>query len=263
MKYRKGVCSGKRDGIYIRSVPFPTPCDLYGERSMVSAASVGASTVSVQETGPGATPRAALQGLHVRPIPLRVAKELLVKEHYLHNVPGGTHLPFGVFLGLRLMGALTFGCGPANAHRLLEGASPDDCATLTRLWLSDLLPRNSESRILGVVTRALRTNTSLKFLVTYADPARGHTGTIYQAANWIYTGLSDATPLYSLAGGVPRHSRSFSHSFGTRSQRHFRTHGIHIELVPQQPKLRYLYFLDPRWKSRLRVPVLPYPKAIR
>ena len=85
-------------------------------------------------------------------------------------------------------------------------------------------------------------------------------GTIYQATGWTYTGLSEATPLYDLGDGVARHSRSFSHAYGSHSVKHFARHGIEVKLVPQTPKHRYLFFLDRSWQDRLRVPVLPYPK---
>jgi hypothetical protein len=108
--------------------------------------------------------------------------------------------------------------------------------------------------------RALKRNTHLKFLVSYADPAQGHLGTIYQATGWVYTGLSQATPLYDIGNGRRYHSRSLSHSFGSHGLAHFQRHGIDVKLVPQAAKHRYLYFLDPAWRARLRAPELPYPK---
>ena len=72
-----------------------------------------------------------------------------------------------------------------------------------------------------MVLRSLKRHTSLKFLFSYADPAQGHLDTIYQAANWIYTGLSNAMPLYDLGDGRLRHSRSLSHVYGTPSLKHF------------------------------------------
>ena len=169
-------------------------------------------------------------------------------------------MAFGVLLDGRLLGALTLGAGPSNVFRFVDGASPRDCITLTRLWLSDELPSNAESRVIGIVLRNLARYTDLKFVVSYADPTVGHVGTIYQASNWLYLGLSQATPLYSLAGGSPRHSRSFSHSFGTRNVSHFAARGVSLHKVPQQPKHRYLFPLDPSCRSRISVPVLPYPK---
>ena len=129
------------------------------QTSSSGAAGVSASTAPNHGAGSGSTPRAALQSLEVRPIPIRTAKTLLVPKHYLHSLPGGTRLAFGVFLGNRLLGALTLGAGPANAHRLVDGAVPEECAVLSRLWLADELPGNSESRVLGVVIRALRGHT--------------------------------------------------------------------------------------------------------
>jgi hypothetical protein len=152
------------------------------------------------------------------------------------------------------------GAGPSNAYSLLNGATPDDCLTLSRLWLCDESPHNSESRFIGIVTRALKRNTDLKFLVSYADPSQGHLGTIYQATGWAYIGLSQATPLYDIGDGRHYHSRSLSHSFGSHGLAHFQHHGIDVKLVPQAAKHRYLYFLDPTWRVRLRVLELTYPK---
>ena len=227
---------------------------------MFSAGSVAAARPAIQRAGGGASPTPALQSLKVGPIPIRTAKAILVREHYLHSMPGGTQLAFGVFNGYRLLGAVTLGVGPFNAHRLVEGASPSDCLTLSRLWLSDELPKNSESRVVGVVLRALRRSTKVRFLLSYADPAAGHVGAIYQAADWIYTGLSNAMPLYDIGDGQARHSRSLAHAFGTHSVRYFQGQGVLIKVIPQSAKHRYIYFLDQTWRTKLRAPMLPYPK---
>jgi hypothetical protein len=226
----------------------------------MSAGGVAAARSEDHRTRGGARPTPALHSIQVQPVPIVLAKKLVERHHYLHSLPGGTRLAFGVFVSSRLLGALTLGAGPTNAYSLVEGATPDDCLALTRLWLSDELPRNSESRFLGVVLRGLKRHSRLKFLVTYADPAQGHLGTIYQATGWVYTGLSQATPLYDIGDGRHYHSRSLSHSFGSHGLSHFQRHGINVKLVPQEAKYRYVYFLDPAWRARLRVPELPYPK---
>lgn len=227
---------------------------------MISAVGVKEARLANQQAGGGANPTTALHDIRVSPIPVAVAKEIVVQNHYLHSLPGGTQLCFGVFVQNRLMGALTVGCGPSQAYQLITGATRDDCAVLTRLWLSDELPKNSESKVIGVVLRALRKNTKLKFLISYADPSQGHLGTIYQASGWIYTGTSSAMPLYDIGDGIPRHSRSFSHAFGSHSIKHFQNNGIELRHVPQAAKHRYVYFLDKSWKERLKAQSQPYPK---
>jgi hypothetical protein len=226
----------------------------------MSAGSVAAARLNDHWVGGGAIPTSALQQLKVKPVPFVVARKLLEREHYLHSFPGGTKLAFGAFVGTRLLGALTLGSGPANAYSLVDTATPDDCLTLSRLWLSDELPHNSESRFIGIVVRTLKRNTCLRFLVSYADPAQSHVGVIYQSTNWVYTGLSEVMPLYNVGDGKARHSRSLSHAYGTHSLEHFSRLGVQVKLVPQQAKHRYLYFLDPAWRARLRVPELSYPK---
>ena len=182
----------------------------------------------------------------LEPVAVRVslAKQLVERHHYLHSLPGGTRLAFGVFTSSRLMGAMTLGVGPLNAYALVDGAVPDDCLTLSRLWLADELPRHSESRSIGVVLHSLKRHTNLKFLVSYADPAQGHLGTIYQATGWAYTGLSEAMPMYDIGDGKARHSRSLSHAYGTHSLEHFARRGVRVKLVPQQAKHRYVFLLE-------------------
>lgn len=200
--------------------------------------------------------------LHLRVVPLshRLAKQIVERHHYLHTMPGGTELCFGVIAGGGLKGAITFGAGPANAYRLVRDARPEDCLTLSRFWLKDELPRNSESRVIGMTLRILRRSTDVKFVITYADPAEGHTGVIYQATNWLYTGLSEATPMFDFGDGIARHSRTVSHSLGTQNTSFLAGQGFDLKRVRQKRKHRYIYFLHRTRRNRLTCPILPYPK---
>jgi hypothetical protein len=201
-----------------------------------------------------------VRDLKVVPISLANAKNLVVRHHYLHSFPGGTKLNFGIFYQSMLKGSVTLGVGPFLGYGLVNGATPEDCITLTRLWLEDDLPRNSESRVIGILLRSLQKETRLKFVLAYSDPAASHMGRIYQATNWLYTGLSSATPLYDIGDGILHHSRSLAHGLGTHSIRYLASQGINVKTVSQMAKHRYIYFLDQSWRSRLTVPVLSYPK---
>jgi len=226
----------------------------------VSAANVLVGMVSSHESVRGLTPKSVLHEMSLEPIPLVVAKKIIVQNHYLHSLPGGTMLCFGVLLHGKLLGALALGAGSFSAHSLVAGAKRDDCISLTRLWLSDELPHNAESRVIGIVLRSLRRSTTLKFVVAYSDPTAGHIGYVYQASNWLYTGLSSAAPMYNFGDGIVRHSRSVGQIYGSHSIRRFALSGVNVELVMPPAKHRYVIFLDPDWRSRLAVLVLPYPK---
>ncbi|MBN4064106.1 DNA methyltransferase [Dehalococcoides mccartyi] len=208
----------------------------------------------------GAIPTSALHSIQVRPIESGIAKMVLTENHYLRSMPGGTQISLGAFIEGRLLGVLTFGVGPTNAHRLVDSAARSDCVTLTRLWLSDELPKNSESRVIGIALRSLAKATSLKFVLTYADPSAKHMGVIYQASNWIYIGESQPMSLLDFGDGVHRNARTVGHQLGTHSLKHFRKNGLNVTRVPQAPKHRYIYFLDKTWRSRLKPEQLAYPK---
>jgi len=60
---------------------------------------------------------------------------------------------------------------------------------LHRMVLLDAAPRNSPSRCLAIARRLIRRlYPDVKRLIAYADPGVGHTGTVYRAAGWQYTG---------------------------------------------------------------------------
>ena len=126
--------------------------------------------------------------------------------------------------------------------------------------MADEIPKNRESRVLGISLRSLGTATSLKCVLTYADPNAEHLGTIYQATNWIYIGTSQAMSLIDLGDGIGRQTRTVAHEFGTHSVDHFQKHGMNVKRIPQAPKHRYIYFLDKSWRDRLRPEQLPYLK---
>ena len=114
--------------------------------------------------------------------------------------------------------------------------------------------------MIGQTLRVLKRATEVKFVVTYADPVHGHLGVIYQASNWVYIGLSEATPMFDPGDGVPRNSRSIAYTFGTHRMEFLAERGVNLKKIRQRPKHRYFYFLDRRWRDRLAKRILPYPK---
>ena len=88
------------------------------------------------------------------------------------------------------------------------------------------------------------------YVVSYADTAWTHVGYVYQATNWLYTGLTKArTDIYAEGG----HSRHYNVG-ETRRQ-------------PRSAKHRYVYLVGDRktkrlMRSQLRYAVLDkYPKG--
>ena len=136
-----------------------------------------------------------ISGLCVSAVDGRTANALVVKHHYLHRRTS-VSFAFGLYRGPRLVGVVTFGTPPSR--HLQISACPTDPSSvleLNRLWVSDELPRNTES---WFVSRALRALPP-RIIVSYADPKFGHYGYIYRALNFNYAGWTDMerkTPRY-------------------------------------------------------------------
>jgi hypothetical protein len=234
------------------------------------AGSVAAARLDYQQAGGGAIPTPALQSqllfrpkdIKVRPVAHGIARQICETKHYLKSYPGGSLLAFGVFVQSSLLGVAVLGVGPTNVHRLFQRTDPRRVACLSRFWLDDRLGRNCESRALAIILRHLKRDQEvIKALVAYSDPLAGHNGAIYRAAGFWYLGLSTAMPRYRLPDGRDYHSRSLSHAYGTHSLKHFKDHGIEIQLVEQSPKHTYVALVDTSWQERLLVAPLAYPKS--
>ncbi len=204
--------------------------------------------------------RSTFDALEVRLVPAADVAPLMTDHHYLHAMPRAARRCFGIFQDGPLVGGAVFTIGSRHAGTLLSGADPRLVATLARFWLADTVPPNGESRVLGVILRTLKRTTDWKAIVSYADPAAGHRGTIYQATGWLYLGTTTAERYVALADGSRHHPRSIFTRYGTNSPDHLSRTGVPASRVWTPPKHRYLYVLDPKWRWRVRLPAQPYPK---
>lgn len=183
----------------------------------------------------------------VIPIRYEDIKEWLLKRHYALRLPS-ISFTYGLVVAREIKGICTFGV-PASPS-LCKGICGKDYKDLVlefnRLCIEEDMPRNSASYLIG---RSIRQLPSPRILVSYADTGQGHIGYVYQATNWLYTGLTKArTDIFT--GGM-KHSRHYDKD-GNYSKRQSRT-----------AKHRYIYFhrCSPVIKSSLRYPILPYPKG--
>jgi hypothetical protein len=197
--------------------------------------------------------------LAVRPVSPSLIRHLIVNHHYLHTMPTACWRCFGVYAGAELKGAAVFTAGPRNGYRVLHGAAPQHVAVLARLWLADDLPKNAESRVIGILLRYAKRERLWKLILSYADPGAGHEGVIYRATGWLYLGRGQPSRYLGLDDGQIVHPRTAYNRFGVNNAGHLCRTGIAAKQLIQGGKHRYAYVLDPAWHWRLRDAVLPYP----
>jgi hypothetical protein len=186
--------------------------------------------------------------MHVAPIASSTALGLVVQHHYLHRRTSVV-FSFGLFAAEQIVGVVTFGV-PAARH-LQIGACPSDpdaVLELNRLWVSDAMPRNSESWFLSRALALL----PARIIVSYADTTRGHMGIVYRAANFRYAGWTDMerkTPRFDYITPGKHTRDAFRGGLGTKSPRVRRKPKVKYWIVTGNPTERRALLKLARWPT--------------
>lgn len=213
--------------------------------------------------------------VELRVIPSSIANKFVDRVHYSRKHVNNSQLHFGAFLDGRLHGVMSFGPPMDKSHviGLVEGTPWNGMLELNRMAFDDTLPRNSESRCISLAMRMLRKNApQVKWVLSYADACSCGDGTIYRAANFILTGINRNSTIYILPDGSEIANVTLSSGPNTpRPELGGKTYNEigggmrqYIEATGARRAegfmLRYIYFLDKKWRKRLTVPELPYSK---
>ena len=143
------------------------------------------------------------------------AKYACENWHYSKSIPVGKLVKVGVWEHEKFIGVVLFGRG-ANYNLLKPfGLNPDQGCELIRIALTK--HETPVSKIIAVALKFLKkSNPKLKLVVSYADADQNHHGGIYQATNWIYTGLlNSGTVAAFIIKGKKVHRKSI-HSIGVK-----------------------------------------------
>lgn len=202
-------------------------------------------------------------GWTIKEIPKAIAQNLVVKNHYLHR-KAPCSIAFGLFnQEQELLGVVMYGV-PAS-RSLCTGLAGLEYANeiyeLTRLWVDDKAPKNGESFLIGNSLRKVQK----KLIVSYAEVEQGHLGVVYQATNWLYTGLSAKHSEYRLDGVKNKtHSRHLFDEFGgiNGAKKHY---GDRLQKHERPRKHRYVFInakgnIKKQLLQKLNYKITDYPK---
>lgn len=214
--------------------------------------------------------------IEIKVIPAAVANPFVKKHHYSGKVVNNSQLHFGAFLDGHLHGVLSY--GPSMDKRkiigLVEGTDWNGFLELNRMAFDDHLPRNSESYCIGATLRMIRKKApQIKWVVSFADGTQCGDWTIYRASNFILTGIQVNKTIIRMPDGsavagltLDQQQRSTKEKYDKLcgldpTKRYTRNDYIKAGAEAIQGyMLRYIYFLDPKWRKRLTVPEIPFSK---
>lgn len=189
----------------------------------------------------------------VEKIQREVAKPFIESIHYSRKFPSNVVFSFGLFEGGELIGVCTYGvpASPPLCKGIAGEENRNNVLELNRLAIKPTL--NGDNRASFLVSHSLRMLPNRTFVVSYADTGWTHIGYVYQACNFLYTGLSaKRVDTYQPTGKHPRDYDKNNHSdlHQTRNQKH-----RYVYLVGNRREVREM-------RKELRYPVYDkYPKG--
>ena len=214
----------------------------------------------------------------IKKITYQEAMEIVVNKHYMKRKGPCSHA-FGLFereklqgglqLDLfnkyedRLVGVVTYGVSASST--LLRGVCGDDEAKnvyeLTRLWIEDSTPKNAESYFIGSTIKTL----DREIVVSFSEIAQGHVGTVYQASNFFYCGLSAKFRDPKVKGLEHKHHTSYAHGMNMAQVRE-KYGAENVYYVDRPRKHRYVFFNAKKKRrkeliGKLKYKIESYPKS--
>lgn len=189
-----------------------------------------------------------------------LANEVQMRNHYLHT-RASCLFGFGLYEGSNLIGVILYGnpttpttlniCGIEERSNVIE---------LTRLWIQDDTPKNTESYFIGTTIKLI----DKKIIVAFADPEYNHIGIVYQATNFIYTGRSKRTGRVIAIRNNNIHNKTLWKQYKTADKIREIFGKENVYYKPYITKLRYVYFNTKRDRvsliNKLIYNPLVYPK---
>ena len=200
----------------------------------------------------------------IQQIPYDFAMDIVIANHYLHR-KAPCSKAYGLFDegGWNCFGVITYGVSASST--LLRGicgeSEKGNVYELTRLWVDDSVPKNGESFLIGNTIKLL----DKEIIVSYADSSQDHLGIVYQATNFLYTGLSSKFKDPKVRGLEHQHHTTYAN--GLSNKEVIEKFGEkNVYWVERARKHRYIYFNASKTRKRelmtkLNYKVLPYPKG--
>lgn len=190
----------------------------------------------------------------------------VLNVHYARRWPSISYA-YGLFEAGELVGICTFGtpCSSSLRAGIAGQEFTGNVTELNRLCLRD----NRKNQASYLVAAAIRLLPDDAIIVSYADMAQGHVGYVYQATNFLYTGLSAKRSEWKIKGLEHLHSMTvadMARGSESRADTLRARFGDDFYIAERPRKHRYIYIKgSKRFRksalAQLRYPIEPYPKV--
>ena len=195
----------------------------------------------------------------IKKVSYEETKPFILDIHYAKRMPP-LQIAYGLYSDKDLLGICSYGIPPS--HTLLKGVCGEDfkkdVIELNRL----VLKNNNKNEASFLVGNSLK-RLGNKIVVSYADSTQGHVGIVYQATNFIYTGITKPIKEIYLKSKPHLHHASYR---GKTYKQMEEEHGDDVGYRLRSLKHRYVIFVGDKCftkkaKANLNYPIMSYPKT--
>jgi len=197
----------------------------------------------------------------IKEIPKQQTYEWFLYKHYAHRIPS-ISFSYGLFKNNELVGVCTYGT-PASST-LLNGICGKEYSQsvkeLNRLVLDD----NRKNLASFFIAKTFKLLPTPLIIVSYADTSQNHIGYVYQALNFIYTGLSSKFLDPKVKGLERQHHATYAHGMNNKQLKD--KFGDKLYFKERARKHRYIIFIGNKTEKKqmfknLKYKIFPYPKG--
>jgi hypothetical protein len=190
----------------------------------------------------------------------KAARYAVMQWHYSKRMPLPPLVKVGVWEDGEYIGVVLFGRGAAPSLGKRFGLNQTEWCELVRVALR--AHKAPVTRIIRIAFKLLRESSpNLRLVVSFADPAQGHHGGIYQAGGWFYVGDSAPSKQW-WHDGRWKHNREITYGYGVPSKV-TKAERATLQYRISPGKHRYAYPLDPAMRPLIESMSKPYPKKMR
>jgi hypothetical protein len=203
--------------------------------------------------------------LKVLPINSFEVEPWLLRKHYAKRMCPISYA-FGLYDQEKLIGIVTYGIPSSSSLRM--GICGFDYIENV-MELNRLCCENQPNMASMLVGRSLQMLPKPLIVVSYADTKQGHVGYVYQATNFIYTGLSAKRTDWKIKGMEHLHGATIADmSRGQENRANWMREkfGNDFYLEDRSRKHRYIFLLGSKTEKKamskaLKYKIEPYPKG--
>lgn len=197
------------------------------------------------------------------------AKQLVLTRHYMKTFPAGALIYFGIkhegmdgLLGVAVFGRST--STDSKSKLFPDYVKPENIIEMQRLWISDNLGANAESKTLSLIIKKFKEHApQFKIVWTYAGGCKNDCGIVYQSSGFMYLGSEPCDDFYLTDAGEYKNIIN-ALRFGkgkkgqTKSEVAFDLYGPGHFI--KSNRHYYFYPIDKSVRRKMASKVLPFPK---